>query len=150
MNVCISVYLPSLLNLISEIEEIISLKKDLFAGSSTSSKTTSVVSIKKIISYKNSYKKRRGQKCTFCVVIAQGGLSHVRQLDGSFAAAVHKNITMLGVEFSWGNDLCQLLHVGWLDINNVSHDQNKNGFARVRRARDVRWERGGEREEVRK
>lgn len=56
---------------------------------------------------------------TFVVCIAQGPLSHIRKLDGSLGAGIHKPITTCRVELSSRNHLCQLLHVCRFDINNV-------------------------------
>jgi hypothetical protein len=53
------------------------------------------------------------------MLVAEGRLSHVAEFDGAFAAAVHEEVAVDGVEFGCGNDLGQLLHVHWLDIHNV-------------------------------
>lgn len=63
------------------------------------------------------------QKCphflTLGMLVAEGRLSHVAELDGAFAAAVHEEVAVDGMEFGSGNDLGQLLHVHWLDIHDV-------------------------------
>lgn len=56
---------------------------------------------------------------TLGMLVAEGRLSHVAEFDGAFAAAVHEEVAVDGVEFGCGNDLGQLLHVHWLDIHNV-------------------------------
>lgn len=53
------------------------------------------------------------------MLIAKGRLSHVAELDGALAATVHEEIAVYRVEFGGGDDLSQLLHVDWLDIDNV-------------------------------
>jgi len=56
---------------------------------------------------------------TLSMLVAEGRLSHVAELDGAFATAVHEQVAVDRVEFSCSNDLCQLLHVHGLDIHNV-------------------------------
>lgn len=51
--------------------------------------------------------------------ITEGLLSHVTQSDRPFTAAVHKLIAVDGVEDGGSDHLCQLLHVGWLNVYNV-------------------------------
>ena len=46
-------------------------------------------------------------------------LSHVAESDGALAGAVHEEITLLRVELGGGDDLCELLHVGRLDVHDV-------------------------------
>lgn len=53
------------------------------------------------------------------MLIAQSTLSHVRQLDSAFRACIHEPVTADGVEFGSGDDFCELLHVGWFDVDNV-------------------------------
>lgn len=53
------------------------------------------------------------------MLITKGILSHVCQLDRAFGARIHKPVTALWVELSSGDDLGQLLHVRWFNINNV-------------------------------
>lgn len=56
---------------------------------------------------------------TLGVPVAQCALAHVGQLDGALGARVHEPITALRVEFGRGDDLCQLLHVSGLDVDDV-------------------------------
>lgn len=56
---------------------------------------------------------------TFGVFVAQRCLSHVTEAQGAFAAAVDKQVTVVGVKFSCCDHLCQILHVGWFDVHNV-------------------------------
>ena len=58
-------------------------------------------------------------KLTFCVLITQSLLPHVAKSDGAFAAAVDEEVATAGVELRGRNDLCQLLHVGRLDVHNI-------------------------------
>lgn len=53
------------------------------------------------------------------MLITQSRFSHVAQLDGSFAAAVHKQVAVNRVEFGSSNNFGQLLHIDWLDVDNV-------------------------------
>ena len=46
-------------------------------------------------------------------------LSHVAESDGALAGAVYEEITLLRVKLGGGNDLCELLHVGRLDVHDV-------------------------------
>ena len=46
-------------------------------------------------------------------------LSHVAESDGALAGAVHEEITLLWVKLGGGDDLCELLHVGRLDVHDV-------------------------------
>lgn len=56
---------------------------------------------------------------TFGVFVAQRCLSHVTQAQGAFAAAVDKQVTVVRVKLSRCDHLCQILHVGWLDVHDV-------------------------------
>ena len=53
------------------------------------------------------------------MLVAQGTFSHVRQLDGSLGARIHEPVTALGMKLRSSDDLCQLFHVCWLDIDNI-------------------------------
>ena len=53
------------------------------------------------------------------MLIAQGALPHVGQLDGSLGASVHEPVAAHGVELGGRDDLGQLLHVRRLDVDNV-------------------------------
>ena len=59
------------------------------------------------------------QLLTFCMLVTQRILTHVGQLYCPFRACIHKPVTTLGMEFGGGDDFGQLLHVGWLDVNDV-------------------------------
>lgn len=56
---------------------------------------------------------------TFGVFVAQSGTPHVAQADGAFAAAVDERVALVRVELCRRDDLRELLHVGWLDVNNI-------------------------------
>ena len=92
------------------MEEMISEKNDRDEGSSSCSNSVDC-------QYHSGVWRRR--ELTFSVLIAECALTHVRQLDGTFRACVHKPITALRVELSSGDDFGQFLHVCRLDINNV-------------------------------
>lgn len=53
------------------------------------------------------------------MLIAQGTLSHVRELYGALGAGIHEPVAAEGVELGGCDDFGQLLHVCWLDIDNV-------------------------------
>jgi hypothetical protein len=53
------------------------------------------------------------------VLVAQGALAHVGELDGALGAGVHEPVAADGVELGGGDDLGQLLHVGGLDVDDV-------------------------------
>lgn len=56
---------------------------------------------------------------TFCVLVAEGGLPHVAQLDRALARAVHEQVAVLWMELGGRDHLGQLFHVGRLDIHNI-------------------------------
>lgn len=56
---------------------------------------------------------------TLCVSIAQCRLSHVRQLDRALRRRVHEQVARLRVELGGRDDLRELLHVRWLDVDDV-------------------------------
>lgn len=56
---------------------------------------------------------------TFGVLVAQRCFSHVTETQGAFAAAVDEQVTVVGVKLGRCDHFCQILHVGWFDINNV-------------------------------
>jgi hypothetical protein len=53
------------------------------------------------------------------MLVAQGTLTHVGQLDGALGTRIHEPIAANGMELSRCDDLCELLHVGWLDVDNI-------------------------------
>lgn len=56
---------------------------------------------------------------TFRMSITEGWRTHVTEPYSSFATAVDKHITMMGVELCCSYHLCQFLHVSRLNIYNV-------------------------------
>lgn len=52
-------------------------------------------------------------------MIAERGLTHVTELDNSFAGTEHEEITLLWVTLGSSDDLGQFFHVGRLDIDNI-------------------------------
>lgn len=58
-------------------------------------------------------------KLTFGMLVAQCLLPHVCQLDRALAARVHEPVAAYGMEFSCRDDLRELLHVRWLDVDNI-------------------------------
>lgn len=59
------------------------------------------------------------------MAVTEGGGAHVAQPDGAFAAAVDKSVAVVWVELSGSDHLCQLLHVGWLDVHDVWQDESR-------------------------
>jgi len=53
------------------------------------------------------------------VLITQCPLAHIRQLDGSLRASIHKPVTTGRVEFGRGDNFGEFFHVGRFDIDNV-------------------------------
>lgn len=51
--------------------------------------------------------------------VTERSLSHVAQAYGTLAAAVGEGVTLLGMKLRRGDHLCQILHVGWLNVHNV-------------------------------
>lgn len=62
---------------------------------------------------------------TLGVAVTEGGGAHVTQPDGAFAAAVDKGVAVVRVELSGSDHLCQLLHVGWLDVHDVWQEKSR-------------------------
>lgn len=56
---------------------------------------------------------------TFGVSVTESGRSHVTEAQGPLAAAVHKQVAVVGVELRCRYHLRQILHVGWFDVNNI-------------------------------
>lgn len=71
---------------------------------------------------------------TLGVPITQGGCPHVTQPDCPLAAAVYKGVAVMGVELGCRDHLCELLHVGWLDVHDIWHRRVKEGQGEVGRA----------------
>ena len=53
------------------------------------------------------------------IVVAQGGLASVAELDNTLAGAEHEKVAMLGMALGGCDDFGELLHVRRLDINNI-------------------------------
>ena len=53
------------------------------------------------------------------MLIAQSTFTHICQLNCALRAGVHEPVAADGVELCCGNDLCEFLHVGRLDVDNV-------------------------------
>lgn len=53
------------------------------------------------------------------MLVAQRLLSHIGELDGAFTRSVHEPIATLRVELRGRDNFSELLHVCWLDVNNV-------------------------------
>lgn len=68
---------------------------------------------------------------TFGVPVTQGRRPHVTQPDCPFAAAVHEGVAVMGVELGRCDHLCELLHVGWLDVDDIWHRRVKEGTRRT-------------------
>lgn len=64
---------------------------------------------------------------TLGVPVTQGRGPHVAQPDCPLAAAVYKGVAVVGVELGRRNHLCELLHVGWLDVHDIWHRRVKEG-----------------------
>lgn len=64
---------------------------------------------------------------TLGVPVTQCGCTHVTQPDCPLAAAVYKGVAVVGVELSCCDHLCELLHVGWLDVHDIWHRGVKEG-----------------------
>lgn len=79
-------YRPSLLNLTSEMLEMISLKKDLFEGSSSSSNSVRSRKHHKIGCQWGSNthcSSSTPTSLTFGVLVAKSRVAHIRQFDGT-------------------------------------------------------------------
>ena len=61
----------------------------------------------------------RVQVRTLGMLVAKGALSHVCELDGALGAGIHEPVAAQGVELGSCYHIGQLLHVGWLDVDNV-------------------------------
>lgn len=117
---------PLWLNFTSEMEEIISEKKERLLGSSGSSKTTGckrnhinetwlgVLGTSNEKSIQELLK-----KLTLAVAVTECSCSHVTQSYGALATAIDKHITMVGMKLCCGDHFSELFHVGWFYIYNV-------------------------------
>ena len=56
---------------------------------------------------------------TFGVLVTKCWSPHVTQTNGSFAAAVDEGVTLMRMELGRRDHLCQLLHVGRFNVNNI-------------------------------
>lgn len=59
------------------------------------------------------------RRLTFGMLITEGALAHIGQLDGSLGAGVHEPVAALRVELGGGDDFSQFLHVCGLDVDDV-------------------------------
>lgn len=53
------------------------------------------------------------------MIIAQGAVTHVGELDGTLAASIHEPVAALRMKFGGGDDFSQLLHIGRLDVDDI-------------------------------
>jgi hypothetical protein len=56
---------------------------------------------------------------TLRVLVTQSTFTHVGELDRSLGARVHEPVAADRVELRSCDNLCKLLHVRWLDVDNV-------------------------------
>lgn len=59
------------------------------------------------------------QKLTLRVLVAQGSCPHVTEPQGTLAAAVDKEVAMVGMELGCCDHLREVFHVGWLDVDDI-------------------------------
>ena len=102
-------YRPSLEKRTSEIEEMISEKKDRDEGSSSCSNSRKV-----LMCYRSE-----GDVLTLGMLVTQGTLSHICKLNGALGACIHEPIAALRMELSSRDDFSQLFHIGWLDVDDI-------------------------------
>lgn len=99
---------------------MISEKKDLEEGSSSCSNTNEGP---RSVWFKIGGEGKGGLKGvegrTLGMLIAEGTFSHVGKFDGALGACVHEPIAAHWVELCGGDNLCELLHVGGLDVDDV-------------------------------
>lgn len=107
-------YRPSWLNFTSEIDEMISEKKDRFVGSSSSSNTNPGTPPQR-----QRLRDDRDERLTLRMLIAQRGVPHVSKLDVAFRTAVHEEVAMYWVELRRSDDLRQFFHVRGFDVDDV-------------------------------
>jgi hypothetical protein len=98
------------------MEEMISEKKDLEEGSSSSSKPKRNQSSAYTINHARI--KSRSSR-TFRMLVTERRVTHVGQFDVAFRAGVHKQVAVRWVELGCSYDFGELLHVDWLDVHNV-------------------------------
>ena len=108
-------YRPSRLNLTSEMLLMISLKKDLFAESSSSSNSVP----KSACSVKYEQSNTMHIALTLGVLVAERRVSHICQLDRPFRTRVNKVVAVDRVELCRCDHLCKLFHVHRLDVDNI-------------------------------
>lgn len=56
---------------------------------------------------------------TFTVFVTERSLSHVTEPYRALAAAVGEGVTLLGMKLRRCDHLCQIFHVGWLNVHDV-------------------------------
>lgn len=59
------------------------------------------------------------QNLTLRVLVAQGSCPHVTEPQRTLAAAVDKEVAMVGMELGCCDHLREVFHVGWLDVDNI-------------------------------
>ena len=67
------------------------------------------------------YRDGKGKKAelTLSMLVAQGALAHIRELDGTLGASIHKPVATQRVEFRGSYDFRQLFHVSRFDVHYV-------------------------------
>lgn len=113
------------------IETVLDMLYTLIEDSAVSTKvSTQKQKVKKILAILMSIIQFQRHTCefncslnkndlTFGVLVTQCWCPHVTQADGALAAAVDKSVTLVGVELRCCYHLGQLLHIGWLNVNNI-------------------------------
>lgn len=56
---------------------------------------------------------------TFGVLVTQSGCAHVAETQGALAAAVDKEVAVVGVKLRRRDHFREVLHIGWLDVHDV-------------------------------
>lgn len=56
---------------------------------------------------------------TFGVLVTQSGCTHVAETQGALAAAVDKEVAVVGVKLRRCDHFREVLHIGWLDVHDV-------------------------------
>lgn len=67
------------------------------------------------------------------MLVAQGSCPHVTEPQGALAAAIDKEVAVMGMELRCCDHLCEVFHVGWLDVNDIwvgeVKDNSEGAFA---------------------
>lgn len=108
-------YLPSCEKRTSEMEEMISEKKDREDGSSSCSNSRGLLV--------EDSGDRKGQSkwvtLTFCMLVTERTFTHIGQFDRSLRAGIHEPIATLWVEFGGSDDFGQFFHICRFNVNDV-------------------------------